>query len=208
MNLNNKKERINLSNINNHSFRYLLHLQPNLCGIQKNKKAEAFSELILITLSIIIIGFCLFIAGISVNNSKEQYKELTIEISYKFPQVFIHTFLYQEIDKEDLKNLNLSIKGKTYVKDLIYINTKKSLDLIKSKYILKYKNLIGTINSKSILNDYNYFANENLKLEDLIVIKSGLSTTEIPKLEEAINNKNYFFYIKTKTGEYTTITFK
>lgn len=55
------------------------------------------------------------------------------ELIYKFPAVFVHTFLMTQISEDDTKKFFPETKQTHFVKDLIYINTDESKEAV-SKY--------------------------------------------------------------------------
>lgn len=174
----------------------------------KNKKGNmTYTEFALIVFSIVAISLILFFSIRYISSTKESITLMQPEISYKFPAVFVHSFLMQEIEKNDTKNLGLDITQTYYVKDLIWFGEEKHLDLIKGKYRDKYLEYTSIKDSlqNSIHDDYKKFVGQDYYSEsDLIQIKKE---TNLPDLGEAIKNKNYFFYLKTKGGEFVLVYF-
>lgn len=174
----------------------------------KNKKGNmTYTEFALIAFSIIGISLILFFSIKYINSTKESITLMEPEISYKFPAVFVHSFLMQEIEKIDTKNLGLDTSKTYYVKDLIWLGEEKHLSLVKEKYRDKYLEYTSIKDSlgNSIHADYKKFVGQDYYSEsDLIQIKKD---TNLPDLAEAIKNKNYFFYLKTKGGEFVFVYF-
>lgn len=172
-----------------------------------SKKAMAFAEFALIVISFVMIGVFLFMTNSSVTQSKQELESITPKVNYDFPAVFIHSFLMYELEEEDIKKISIKNPDTQikFVKDLVWLDSEDSY-----KMLLDYREkYIDYINSQeNMMTYYNSFAEENLRSEDLLEIKQELAFSELPNLNLLLENKNYAFYMKTKTQTYTAIYFK
>ena len=198
---------------------------------QTEKKSQmSYSEISLIIIAIVIVGFTLFFSSIQISHSK-QYLNKMPEISYEFPSLFIDGFLNLEISKDDIKSLNLNenniinennadINNKKYfIKDLIYLNSDNA-----NKIIKKYKeNYIDeSLSISKISSNSNSYNNENMhelfqqfsntkynpSYDNLLNIKIIDSLKDETPLVDYIKNKNYYYYIRTKDNKIALIIFR
>lgn len=176
--------------------------------VKQNKKANmTYTEFALIVIVIISIGLILFFSINDISGTKEAITKMAPELTYKFPAVFIHTFLMQEIDKDDIKNLGLDVNKKYFVKDILALGESDGLDLVKGKYRTNYLKISGELdsNQKSVHDIYKDYIGKNYYSQiDLIQIKE---VSTIPDLESAIKDNNYFFYINNEKGGYILVYF-
>lgn len=181
-----------------------------LCKMQykKNKKTQTlYQEIIIAVFSILMVSFALYIASKAVIETKEDINKASPEISYQYPAVFVHSFLMMEIEKDDIVELGLDQTKKHHVKDLLILDQEDYVNKAK-EYEEKYLELVTTkINGKDPLEFYKKFSNDrDVEKDNLILIETGKSI--VPSLNEAIQSKNYFFYIRTLNNKYTIVYFK
>jgi len=187
--------------------------QKVLCNskvVLKNKKAGLHESVPSWIVGILVISISLYITFSTVNTSTKDLKETPPTLTDKFPAVFLQTFLMQEIEKEDKESIN-SQKDKLYIKDLIWLNTQTSKELIdkyRKKFILEMSQ-----ESKSGKNIFDYredndFVNKNnLDKNNLIVIEYDKES--IPEnLEEYIKSNNYFYFFKTQDNTYSIVYYE
>jgi len=181
--------------------------------LNKNKKAQTtYTEIGLIVFSIIVVALSLFISSNSFNNSIKNLNKEPPDLTYKFPSIFIHTFLYQKISKEDLKVLNLDENKVTYVKDLLYLDTDQSLSKVE-EYRFKYiEDLSLKTGEKNLFKLFKTFSkDENINFEgniNLLKVRTIEDFSALEDLDLYLDANNYFFYIKSQRGRYITINFK
>lgn len=176
----------------------------------KNKKAVmAYQEILLIAFSILLIGISLYMVTKFSNTANNDFTNLAPEISYQFPATYVHSFLMMPIDKSDIGALNLNKSKSYYVKDLIILDTTQSMDLVKNKYKENYIEKFSQASSE--MNAYDYYklySADTFKADKNTLLYFKQYSGNLPSLDDAIKNKNYFFYVKNLNGKYTLIYFK
>ena len=131
------------------------------------------------------------------------------ELIYKFPAVYIHTFLESYVDKESYEGEGLKIKydeeNPQKVKDLIWINTDDSMKVVEN-FRAKYNKEIP----QEVHDAYKKFSNERYTESTLLKIYPDTSGEKLPSLDSpaVFGNNNYYFHIKTSKGTHTMIFFK
>lgn len=176
--------------------------------MRKNKKANVYEEEILAIISIIFIAFVLFMSSKFVIQTNEDINKLAPELSYQFPAVAVHSFLMTQIKESDVENLGLDIKNKYFIKDLLKINTVESLNIIET-YKTEYLKILEkkTTNGNNPLYYYNEYSKESVTKTSLLNYQPNLDSITTT-LEDAIEDKNYFFYFKTFDNKYVKVNFK
>ena len=177
----------------------------------KKKTQMLYQEAILIVFSFLIISLTLYFALNYISGTKYTIEKSSPELSYKFPATFVHGFLYAKVSEEDIKNLSLDETQNYYVKDLIYINSKDSIIIVKK---MRDEYILDSIESSrdnggNMHTYYKAFSKENYdensKATTLLPIQFNVEN--VPILEDSFNEKNYFYYIKQQNGKYTIVYF-
>jgi len=174
-----------------------------------SKSQMLYQEAIIIVFSLLIISLTLYFVLNNISGVKLAIEKSPKEITYKFPAVFVHTFLYTKVPNEDIANLNLDTNKDYYLKDILYLNTNDSKEIV-SKLREDY---LVNIKKKSFESSTNYdlhtyykeFSKSNYNENRLLFILTDLS--QLPILEDSFEEKNYFYFIKTRDEKYTMVYF-
>jgi len=177
----------------------------------KKKSHTTYSEIALIVIAIVAVGFSLFFSSYKLNESKHNLNKAP-QINYEFPNIFINTFLNIKINDEDKKELKLDKDKDYYIKDLIYINSEKSKKIIEKYRVSYIQDSLQSTNIKNPENMHDLFMkfskkNYDTSTDNLLHIKYVQKLNEISSLSNYIKSINYYYYIKTSNNKYAIIEF-
>jgi hypothetical protein len=143
-------------------------------------------------------------------NARDFENNVAPSLEPKFPSAFIETFLEMKVEDNDINDNLIQGKSEFKIKDLIYLNTDTSLEVVnlyRNKYIeeiesAKNRENLGT----DVFENFKDFSGYQFEVSNLLEIERNLD--EIPSLEDIKNSDNYFYAIKTKDDKFTLVYFK
>ena len=176
----------------------------NLCNIKKmtfikSKKAVDPGDIVPYIIMFLVLAFGLTYMFISQSNLKGKFEVASPEISNKFAAAFVHTYLNQELTKEEKEQLNLNSNIKISIRDLYassndyssFLEEKKReyLNFFQSQNIYKYHNekwsgVPGYLGNLLEIREFTSFSGNYQNLDEIIlknnyyviIIKEDLKT--------------------------------
>ncbi len=178
-----------------------------MMDLRFNKKGGLGTDIVAWVFGLLLIFTALYFTFDIVVSEADLYEKAAPELSYKFPATFIHSFLMKQISDEDEKELGLDISGDYFVRDVVWLNNDVSKKLVlkyRDEYLKEISDGVDS-NGHNVHYFYKMFSGSNYDENELLKIE--INRDSIPSLDQAIRDKNYFFYLRTKDDTYTVIYF-
>lgn len=172
-----------------------------------NKKAQtAFQEIVLIAISLVIIGVTIVVSTTTASTFSTNTQELIPNINYKFPQLYVNSFLLYPLSQEDTNIYFPNSKQTQRIRDLIYLNPENLADII-NQYQEKYEsNFVKNLNLKDPYELYKTFSKTSLDKNSLLILTTNLD--ELSDIDKNYFNSNYVVIIQNKDKKFTKLEFK
>ncbi len=183
-----------------------------ICNIKmylKNKKGMLFAEFVATVLAAIIIVTILFLFSFEISSTKDDLEKELPELKSNYPSLFIHSFLFVELNNDQKNKLGIDNQTIYYVKDLVQENidettTDGALRIeiyseLRSNYLNYYK---SSLEQYSVNMKYKTDPNQNFL---------QLSTVDSLDKMDCIEDRNSFYYLPSKnsiTSELVIIQFE
>lgn len=164
-----------------------------------------FYEAVLIGVSLVIIAFSLFMSTTSALAHSENISLSAPTLPYKFPSVFVNTFISMELTDEDKETFFQDTDSEYHVSDLLWLDSEESKAKV-LEYRLDYLESIKELNDEDLFDDFNDFSGERITEDN--VLSFSFNDNRIPNLDDYVEENNYFYYIKTQNGGYTSVYFR
>ncbi len=148
----------------------------------------------------LVMGILLISLFNIIPGKTNEFENSVPELSYNYPIALVKTFLLMEVDMKLIKDKGLPEK-KYLVKDLIYLNTMESLEIVE---IIR-KDYLADLSSSGSTSGFILFSNYAINSYDMLKIKTN--QVSIPDLEKEIKVNNYFFPIQLETKDYSLVYF-
>ncbi len=176
----------------------------------KSKKSQSISyELSLIIISLILIGILLYGSSFYLNKSVDELNSID-SIYYEFPSIYVHSFLYLPIKKEDIKDLGLDENKDYIIKDLLYYNTEETNSII-NKYRISYieaSNLLSSNDNMHSLFQKFSETEYDVDSDNLLKISYFDSLKPFDSEENYIKSNSYYYYFKTRDNKFAVVEFR
>lgn len=170
---------------------------------KKSKNGSILAnEFVLYVVMIFVMTITLIASQYLVSGAQKDNSQMAPNITYQYPSLFVKSFLYFPIPKEDIKDLELDENKNYFIKDLIYLGDDDAMEVVKS---LKYS-YIANLKLKNSLGYFSGFSALSIVESNLLYI--DYEATKIPDLETYLDKNNYFFYFKGEDDKFRIVYFQ
>lgn len=162
--------------------------------LRDDKKAIALNEDIALFISIVFAVLILFMGSSLATGFSDELQDMTPQIRYQYPIVFLNTFLNQELNDSVKIKFSLDVGSKYYVKDLIWRGDDNSISYVNNIFRNEYLNEDDIILS---IDYYEKFSKTTFDKNNLLIVSKLDCVFDLNSLDKT----NYVFYIRSKNEE-------